>query len=64
MNQVYFSNQEQPDRRIQAAPGQVTGGTAIGILVLDLWHPLFPGNVANASTFSFPVVYQLLEGAG
>ena len=64
MNQAYFSGPEQPDRRIQAAPGQVTGGTAIGILVLDLWYPYFPGNVANASTFSFPVVYQLLEDAG
>jgi hypothetical protein len=64
MYQAYLSGPEQPDRVIHAAPGQTTAGAAIGILVLDLWYPLFPGNVANASTFSFPVFYQLLEGAG
>ncbi len=62
MNRAYFSGIKQPDERIHALPHQVTAGTAIGILVLDLWYPYFPGNVANASTFSFPVMYHLLEG--
>jgi len=42
--------------------GQAIAGNAIGILVLDLWYPLLPGNVANASTFDFPVRYKILKG--
>ncbi len=42
--------------------GQVMSGLAIGIIVLGVWYPLVPGNVANATTFSFPVHYKLIEG--
>ena len=36
--------------------GQVVGGYAIGIICLgDIWFPLSPGTVENASTFDFPV---------
>lgn len=43
--------------------GQVVGGNAIGIIVLGrVWYPLVPGNVANATTFNFPVSYKRLEG--
>ncbi|MBA7486115.1 hypothetical protein ES707_21668 [subsurface metagenome] len=42
--------------------GQAIAGNAIGILVLDLWYPYLPGNVANASTYDFPVHYKILEG--
>ncbi len=41
---------------------QVIGGVTIGIIVLGVWYPLVPGNVANATTFSFPVHYKILEG--
>lgn len=37
-------------------------GETIGILVLDCDYPFVPGNVANASTFDFPVRYALVEG--
>ena len=44
--------------------GQVMGGLAIGIIVLGhCWYPLVPGNVANATTFSFPVYYKSLPGS-
>ncbi|MBA7616016.1 hypothetical protein ES703_23306 [subsurface metagenome] len=42
--------------------GQVVAGNAIGIIVLGVWYPLVSGNVANATTFSFPVHYKLIEG--
>jgi len=42
--------------------GQVVAGNAIGIIVLGIWYPLVSGNVANATTFSFPVHYKLIEG--
>ncbi|OWT55719.1 aspartate/glutamate racemase family protein [Candidimonas nitroreducens] len=38
-------------------------GETIGILVLDARYPCVPGNVANASTFPFPVRYQRVENA-
>ena len=38
-------------------------GESIGILVLDATYPCIPGNVANASTFDFPVRYKVVKGA-
>ena len=31
--------------------------------MLDLWYPYLPGNVANASTYNFPVQYKILRGS-
>lgn len=38
-------------------------GEQIGILILDAAYPCIPGNVGNASTYSYPVRYQEVEGA-
>lgn len=40
------------------------GGHAVGIIVLNVGYPLLPGNVANATTFRYPVRYRVVEGAG
>ena len=50
------------DADISVPKGQAIAGNAIGILVLDLWYPYIPGNVANATTFNFPVRYKILRG--
>lgn len=42
---------------------QSWAGETIGILVLDCYYPFLPGNVANATTFDFPVRYAVVEGA-
>ncbi len=42
---------------------QSWAGETIGILVLDCYYPFLPGNVANASTYDFPVRYAVVEGA-
>ena len=63
MTYAFMSGREQPDLELRVPQGQVIAGAAIGILVLDLWYPLLPGNVANASTYDFPVLYERLEGA-
>jgi hypothetical protein len=36
-------------------------GDVLGILVLDLKAQLFPGNVANANSYNFPVRFKVLE---
>lgn len=45
-----------------ARQGQVSAGEAIGILLLDTYVPFIPGDVANATTYSFPVRFQKVEG--
>ena len=42
--------------------GQISSGEAIGILLLDTSVPFIPGDVANATTYSFPVRFQKVEG--
>jgi Asp/Glu/hydantoin racemase len=64
MNPIYLPGPRQPDVTVKTGTEQAIGGCAIGILVLDLRCPLFPGNVANASTWNFPVLYKILKGAG
>jgi hypothetical protein len=44
--------------------GRVAVGYSIGILGLELAHPYLPGNVQNARTFNFPVLYQAVQGVG
>lgn len=46
----------------QTKPGQVSSGEAIGILLLDTAVPFIPGDVANASTYDYPVRFQKVGG--
>jgi hypothetical protein len=42
--------------------GQVSSGEAIGILLLDTAVPFLPGDVANATTYDYPVRFQKVDG--
>lgn len=43
--------------------GQNIAGYSIGILYLDnVWYPLMPGNVVNATTYDFPVRMKCVPG--
>jgi hypothetical protein len=42
--------------------GQVSSGEAIGILLLETSVPFIPGDVANATTYDFPVRFQKIAG--
>ena len=51
------------DQRIyKTSPGQYSAGEAIGILLLESPVPFIPGDVANASTYRFPVRFQPVKG--
>jgi hypothetical protein len=52
-----------PREIVKARLGQVAYGCAIGVLMLDCNIPFVPGDVGNASSFSFPVQYRLVPGA-
>ncbi|KMO44625.1 hypothetical protein VQ03_02400 [Methylobacterium tarhaniae] len=38
-------------------------GESVGILILDAAYPCVPGNVGNATTYTYPVRYQEVRGA-
>ncbi len=63
MTYAYLPGPNQFDAEISSSKGQHVAGNAVGILVLPVWYPLFPGNVANANTYNFPVLYKVLERA-
>src|SRR5215470_13113626 len=43
--------------------GQNLYGFGVGILVLDTQFPRAPGDIGNATTFDFPVLYHRVAGA-
>jgi len=43
-------------------PQQSIAGFPVGIIVIEDNMHLLPGNVANAQSFNFPVLYEVLEG--
>lgn len=44
-------------------PGQVSYGEAIGIIVIENYAPYIPGDVANATSYDFPVRFERLPGS-
>ena len=48
---------------VRMAPAQVVAGFPVGVIYIeDVWYPMVPGNVVNASTFAFPVRLQPVRG--
>lgn len=43
------------------APARTTAGHALGVIAIKLDYPKLPGNVVNAQTFDFPVLYEQVE---
>lgn len=48
--------------RYESRPGAVSYGHEIGILLVDCRTPFIPGDVGNASTYDFTVLYELMPG--
>lgn len=56
----YVSNDNE-DEIISMNKGHYVSGFSVGILYLDdCWYPTVPGNVANLSTYDFPVVMKVV----
>ncbi|KNG92574.1 aspartate/glutamate racemase family protein [Pseudaestuariivita atlantica] len=43
--------------------GKAITGAALGILMLDARFPRIPGDIGNATTWDFPVLYRVVRGA-
>jgi Asp/Glu/hydantoin racemase len=46
-----------------AKGGKAVYGAAVGILMLEARFPRIPGDVGNAATWPFPVLYKVVRGA-
>lgn len=53
-----FIRDEQTRRGVVTAKARTTAGHPIGIIAIRLDYPKLPGNVVNASTYGFPVLYE------
>lgn len=62
MDYGYVSRQDMRGKRYSIPKGQYIAGHAIGIVHLEVWYPLLPGNVVNATTYNYPVRLKLLPG--
>ena len=58
----FMPGTQQPDQKLKPQSGRSFAGAPIGILLVEADYAMLPGNVANASTYDFPVLYQVLEG--
>jgi hypothetical protein len=47
----------------RADGGKTVYGASVGILILDTKFPRIPGDIGNAATWPFPVLYKLVRGA-
>ncbi len=47
----------------KTAGGKTVYGAAVGILMLDTRFPRIPGDIGNALTWPFPVLYKVVRGA-
>jgi len=59
----YLGKGDDKGLTVRIKKGQVLAGYPIGILLLDTWYPLVPGNVQNVTTFRYPVRHKLVPGA-
>lgn len=50
-------------RSFSIKKGRFISGYTVGILHLEVWYPLLPGNVVNADTYNFPVRHKLIPNA-
>lgn len=47
----------------EVAGGKTVYGAAVGILMLDTRFPRIPGDIGNAGTWPFPVLFKVVRGA-
>jgi hypothetical protein len=62
-NNYGYIGPEQTNGCFSMKKGQVISGYPVGILLLNVWYPILPGNVVNAYTYDFPVRMKLVPGA-
>lgn len=62
MDYGFVTRDDMRGQRYTIRQGQYIAGHAIGIIHLEVWYPLIPGNVVNATTYKYPVRLKQLQG--
>jgi len=57
-----YTNRDYGINHIRARKNHCCYGMGLGIIILDDVYPAFPGDVRNASTYPYPVQYEIVEG--
>lgn len=57
----YLGCSHGSNRIYHSGKGHFFGGHALGILVMNISYPKLPGNVANATTYKYPICYKVLN---
>src|ERR1700683_3667084 len=56
-------SQTSTTQRVIATGGKAIYGAPLGILMLEAKFPRIPGDMGNAGTWPFPVLYRVVRGA-
>ena len=59
---MYYTNRDYGINLIKARKSHCCYGMGLGIIILDDVYPGFPGDVRNASTYPYPIQYEIVEG--
>jgi len=62
MSYSYLDRDGARGQHFSIPRGQFIAGYAVGIILLEVWYPLLPGNVVNANTYDFPVRHKRIKG--
>ncbi|MBN1314297.1 MAG: hypothetical protein JXA42_02475, partial [Anaerolineales bacterium] len=57
-----YQNRDTGINQIKSRKDHRCYGMGLGIIILDDVYPGFPGDVRNASAFSFPIQYEIVQG--
>ncbi len=55
-----YTNRDYGIKLIRARKNHCCYGMGLGIIILDDVYPAFPGDVRNASTYPYPVQYEIV----
>ncbi len=58
-----YLSKDDDNGTFHISKGRLISGYTVGILHLDVWYPLLPGNVVNAYTYDFPVRMKEIPNA-
>jgi Asp/Glu/hydantoin racemase len=62
--EMYTDSQYWGDGDVTWWEGRRVGGVPIGVIQLSANIPMIPGNMGNAQTFDFPLMYEKMEVTG
>src|SRR5437588_569844 len=63
LRNVKVAGMSAPNRTRIAKGGKRVYGASLGILMLEARFPRVPGDMGNALTWPFPVLYRVVRGA-